>query len=388
VKGFDEKWLMDYQARIRQSKSESKVVLLSKIEKDAPKKKLSSNQKATNEELVSAWEETKNIRIIGEKFGMRPSSVHERLVKLTGGNLSYKPITEEEKNIIISKYCEYANSGRREKLAKQLGRHPLWLSRKAKEFGLTNYNRPHDWAKSDLENVESEFREIHTLFNDRELSDKFGVSLGTIVKWRKILGLKKPKEGRWSLSPHPRGATGLVISPEHREKLISGIKKAWNDPNHRLNSDEYKQICSNRMMNRKANKPEENPYSRCSGGKRSDLGNVYFRSSWEANYARYLNFLVKHNKISKWEYESDTFIFHEKKRGIRSYKPDFKIWENESSEPYFVEIKGWMDDKSKTKLKYMTKYYPEIKVIIVGESEYKSIRDSVRKMIPEWENVK
>ena len=151
---------------------------------------------------------------------------------------------------------------------------------------------------------------------------------------------------------------------------------------------ENKQIQSNRMMKMIAEQPESNPYSSCSGGKRADLGEIYFRSSWEANYARYLNFLVKQKQILKWEFEPDTFIFHEVKRGIRSYKPDFKIWENEASEPYFVEVKGWMDNVSKTKLKYMAKYYPHIKIILVGESEYKAIRSTVRKMISGWEDRK
>lgn len=43
---------------------------------------------------------------------------------------------------------------------------------------------------------------------------------------------------------------------------------------------------------------------RSKGGIRPDLGR-YFRSAWEANIARYLNFLQKHGEIESWEYESE-----------------------------------------------------------------------------------
>lgn len=297
-------------------------------------------------------------------------------------------LSEKEEKILISDYNSYANSGKLQEFSKKMGKNSLYLSRCAKKLGLTDRNRPKDWKTSGLKEVESAFREIHDSFNDRELSEKFGVKICTIVRWRRELGLKKSKEGRWKLTPHPRGALGYSVSPDHREKLISSTKKAWSDPDHKFNTPEHRQYISNRMMEMRANQPESNPYSRCSGGRRKDIDDLYFRSSWEANYARYLNFLVKQKKILKWEYEPDTFIFHEVKRGIRSYKPDFKIWENEFSEPYFVEVKGWMDNRSKTKLKYMEKYYPEIKISIVGQAEYKAIRESIRKIIPGWEDMK
>ncbi len=58
-------------------------------------------------------------------------------------------------------------------------------------------------------------------------------------------------------------------------------------------------------------------------GRAPDLGDTYFRSRWERNWARYLNFLVQHGEITGWEYEPKTFWFHKIKRGTRSYKPDF-----------------------------------------------------------------
>ncbi len=99
---------------------------------------------------------------------------------------------------------------------------------------------------------------------------------------------------------------------------------------------------------------------------------MFFRSKWEANYACYLDFLVKQKQIKKWEYEPDCFIFEEIKFGTRSYRPDFKVTNNDGSVIYH-EIKGWFDDKSKLKLKRMKKYYPEVKIILIDEKQYREI---------------
>lgn len=120
-------------------------------------------------------------------------------------------------------------------------------------------------------------------------------------------------------------------------------------------------------------------------GKRKDLDNMYFRSRWEANVARYLNFLKKHGKIHKWEYETEEFEFHKIKRGNRFYRIDFKIWDNEGSEPYYWEVKGYLDPSSKTKLKRMAKYYPHIKIHVIGKKEYNGIKQWAG-IISGWES--
>ena len=119
-------------------------------------------------------------------------------------------------------------------------------------------------------------------------------------------------------------------------------------------------------------------------GKRIDLDNRFFRSSWEANYARYLNFLIQHNEIMKWEYEVDTFQFTTIKRGTRFYTPDFKVYSLNGSYCYH-EVKGWMDDKSKTKLSRMKKFYPDEKVIIIDGTWFKKNGKKLSPIIPFWE---
>ena len=119
-------------------------------------------------------------------------------------------------------------------------------------------------------------------------------------------------------------------------------------------------------------------------GKRADLGDKRYRSAWEANYARYLNWLKATGNIHHWEFEPDTFWFMQIKRGVRSYLPDFKVWESPTATPYYVEVKGWWDPKSLTKLKRMKKYYPDIRVDIVSRKEYNAIKRWSR-LIPNWE---
>jgi len=107
----------------------------------------------------------------------------------------------------------------------------------------------------------------------------------------------------------------------------------------------------------------------------------YFRSGWEVVYARYLEWLKDNGKIEKWEYEPKTFWFKEIKRGVRSYTPDFKIY-NWTGTIEYHEVKGYMDNKSKTKVKRMAKYYPSVFLKVVDQNNYKPIK-KLERMFPE-----
>lgn len=100
----------------------------------------------------------------------------------------------------------------------------------------------------------------------------------------------------------------------------------------------------------------------------------YFRSRWEANYARYLQWKKENKEIKEWQYEVDTFWFENIKRGVRSYKPDFKVFPLDG-EPYYDEVKGWMDARSKTTLSRMKKYYPDIKVNIIDKKIMNNLKN-------------
>lgn len=106
----------------------------------------------------------------------------------------------------------------------------------------------------------------------------------------------------------------------------------------------------------------------------------YFRSKWEANYALYLDFLVKQRQILKWEYEADKFIFDKIQFGTRSYMPDFKITNADGTIEYH-EVKGYMDGRSRTKLRRMKRYYPNVKIILIDTSFYKDLKKKVGAML-------
>ena len=111
---------------------------------------------------------------------------------------------------------------------------------------------------------------------------------------------------------------------------------------------------------------------------------MYFRSKWEANYALYLDFLIDHRQIKKWEFEPDTFMFEQIKLGTRSYTPDFKVFNNDGSHEYH-EVKGYMDSKSKTKLRRFAKYYALEKLVLIDSSMYALLKKQVGKICKFYE---
>lgn len=114
------------------------------------------------------------------------------------------------------------------------------------------------------------------------------------------------------------------------------------------------------------------------GGKRH-----YFRSLWEANYAFYLEWKKQKSWITEWEHEPKTFWFEGIKRGCVSYLPDFSVTDIDGN-IFWVEIKGWMDPKSKTKIKRFAKYFPEEKLIVIDAAWYKSNSSKLSKFVPGW----
>lgn len=126
------------------------------------------------------------------------------------------------------------------------------------------------------------------------------------------------------------------------------------------------------------------PQPRGKGGKRADLGGCYFRSTWEANWARYLNWLQSKGQIAAWQYEPDTFEFKKIRKGTRFYTPDFSVLQN-NGELEYHEVKGWMTKESQTKLKRMKKYFPDIKIKLIDGNAYRSISRQLKNSLPHWE---
>lgn len=100
----------------------------------------------------------------------------------------------------------------------------------------------------------------------------------------------------------------------------------------------------------------------------------YARSSWEANIGAYLQFLKEHNLIKGWLHEPETFWFTKWiKRGVVSYLPDFRVYNNDGSISYW-EVKGYKDSRSMTKIKRFRKYYPMYNLEVIDKARYTEIK--------------
>lgn len=250
-------------------------------------------------------------------------------------------------------------------LASVLGRLKSNVCRKARELGLTNHKR--------VKLVKVQKNKYATIAESRA-------------------GISNGRKAWLAANGHPRGALGMrhtdaakyLQSMRSREmhKMRSPKKAAEiSDKVKQTNVAKYGMECPAGILAKKSG----NSYSRCRGGKRADIDGMYFRSSWEANYARYLRWLLGRGEIASWEYEADTFRFEGVKRGPYTYMPDFKITEL-NGRVWYAEVKGWMDKSSAYRLKRMRKFFPLIEVRVVGEKEYTQLSKQCRGLIPGWED--
>lgn len=297
----------------------------------------------SNNELCQLLEKTE-----GQIRGMK-----ERL-KL---NTKFNPLTDEEKLAIKNFYMENPYEIDVEGFSKKLGRAKVTIERYARKLGLTNYKRPLS------QNTKEKMKE-------------------SLKKYRKsdlyIINKERQKEllSHYLNNNHPKGMLGKHHSEETRKKLsLSHIELFKNM------SDEEKHKRAMKSVETKRKKggfsTTTNAYSRCKGGIREDL-NQYFRSAWEANIARVLNYLDV-----EWKYEYKRFNFENEFEGILSYQPDFYLPKYDK----WIEVKGWMDEKSKIRLTLFKKYYPieSSNLFLIDEKEYKNIEKQYSNLINNWE---
>ena len=86
-----------------------------------------------------------------------------------------------------------------------------------------------------------------------------------------------------------------------------------------------------------------------------------------------------------WEHEPETFWFEGIKRGCMSYLPDFRVVEK-SGQVEYHEVKGWMDDRSKTKIRRMAKYHPEVSLLVVDAQQYRALERTAAALVDGWES--
>lgn len=163
---------------------------------------------------------------------------------------------------------------------------------------------------------------------------------------------------------------------DERSKAIRWAKNA-----EKLRAES--RIRSKRVVQLKA--PKSKPEKAFKQGWREFGGRrVYFRSRWESNFGRYLQWQKEQGLIVDWLHEPQTFWFEGIRRGCVTYLPDFKVILLDGSHEW-VEVKGFMDHKSKTKIARFKKYFPKEFLRIIDSKWYKSNAGKLSILIPDWE---
>jgi len=194
------------------------------------------------------------------------------------------------------------------------------------------------------------------------------------------LGFKHTEEAKGKIREASKGNTN-TLGYKHTQEAKLKIGKASSN-----RSEEIRQKTSNTMVGKMpVNNQEPGTFNNIKRGWYTILDKkMFFRSKWEANYALYLNLLIEQKQIVKWEFEPDVFVFEKIKFGTRSYRPDFKVFNTDGTIEYH-EVKGYMDARSKTKIKRMAKYYPKIKLVIIDSPTYREIRRKLGKILKFYE---
>jgi len=300
-------------------------------------------KKRTDQEVLQSYAKTQSVWKSGKELGMAGQTIHERLRKLGASN-QLKTVTDEQIQTIKDAYAAPFLRGESplSSLESKLGMHRTNICRIARKLGLTSMNRPH--GKLKIKAMRKRFIAWHQTHehprgmlgknHTKESCDQISASqMGKKVSSATVLKMMKTKFARYG-----------TTAPNTKH---GSWKSAWREI----------------------------------GGRR-----IYARSRWEANYARYLEWLKVNGQIKEWEHEPETFWFVGIRRGCCSYLPDFKVTENNGSSG-FHEVKGWFDARSKTKIKRMAKYHPTVSLRIIAAPWFKENGRKLSGIIPGWENM-
>lgn len=198
---------------------------------------------------------------------------------------------------------------------------------------------------------------------------------------KRAIGVRAKK--RIAEQGHPRGALGMHHSEETKRVLSEKSRAVAAGMSDEQIAGKVRKMVETKMARGNLVNPRPSASWKAGWREVGDKRN-YFRSRWEANYARYLEWLRLAGEIADWLHEPDVFWFDGIKRGCVSYLPDFKVTERCGTVVYH-EVKGWMDDRSKTKIRRMAKYHPGVTLIVVGAKQYREIERKVSALIDGWE---
>lgn len=180
---------------------------------------------------------------------------------------------------------------------------------------------------------------------------------------------------------HMRPMLGKTLGEATKRKISEASRRTWADPTSKLNSEEQRQQRAANASRSWETRQRRNAFSRCRRGRRDDLGDIVFRSSWEANYARFLNQEIAAGRVASWEHEAHVFRFSE----AATYTPDFRVCLPDGSHEWH-EVKGWMTEKGRRKLALMSEHFPNEVVRLVDEEWFRRAeRGDLARSIPGWE---
>lgn len=103
---------------------------------------MATRKRVSDEVLLDAYARLGNVHKVGEEVGMRGTSAHERLAKL-GAVKPVNKFTDAERERLLAEYEIYRAHGKVSELAAEMGRTVQFLSRMARQLGLTtsHYDR-------------------------------------------------------------------------------------------------------------------------------------------------------------------------------------------------------------------------------------------------------
>ncbi len=167
---------------------------------------------------------------------------------------------------------------------------------------------------------------------------------------------------------HSKQVEVTKVCPQCKKEFV--FKKCLNNTTKHKDKIFCSRECQCRFLFFYSNYASHN---RGNSGKRLDLNNQFFRSTWEANFARICN---EYN--TEWLYESERFWLPELKS---FYHPDFFLPEVN----LYVEITGMMTERKLLKLQYFQKNYPEKVILHITQEDWRQYFAQFKPLVKEWE---
>lgn len=253
------------------------------------------------------------------------------------------------------------------------------------------------WKASELKLRLDRTSEFFTNFQERAAKSKVGKKRPDQAK----VMLRNHAEGKFLFSEerrklmsqiskdriakhgHPRGTLGMKHSKESLAKMAKASKDSWRNktPEERraINAKILVARIKNRTLVASRKRGTWKAAWRTIGGK-----HLFFRSRWEANYARYLQKRKDAGEIREWLHEEDVFTFPADLFGASCYLPDFKVITKDGAVEYH-EVKGWMDSRSKAQIAKMAQHFSSVTLIVIDGKKYRAIAKKLSDKIEGWE---